>query len=174
MYLCSRTKILLLLISSAVLYSIVTNNVPEQNINDVQTDVVCHRIPRPSCTKISDKVHTSSTTKIHIHEGYKFVDRKKVRQLSLYWMTEADEKSTGESRSRLSKRVAEVWQMSLYWMSEADDRSTGERRGLFKIFKVSSRKAKWILDKNRRTEELKLWGLGEVKIRSLNDENRDR
>ncbi len=94
MYLCSRTKILLLLISSAVLYSIVTNNVPEQKFNDVQTDVVCHRIPRPSCTKISDKVHTSSTTKIHIHEGYKFVDRKKVRQLSLYWMTEADDRST--------------------------------------------------------------------------------
>ena len=45
--------------------------------------------------------------------------------------------------------------MSLYWMSEADDRSTGESRGLFKIFKVSSRKAKWILDKNRRIEETK-------------------
>ena len=107
MYLCSRTKILLLLISSAVLYSIVTNNVPEQKFNDVQTDVVV-TVPRPSCTKVSDKVHTSSTTKIHRHEGYKFVDRKKVRQMSLYWMTEADEKSTGESRSRLSNRLAEV------------------------------------------------------------------
>ena len=102
-----QDKILLLLISSAVLYSKVTNNVPEQKFNDVQTDVVV-TLPRPSCTKVSDKVHTSSTTKIHLHEGYMFVDRKKVRQMSLYWMTEADEKSTGERRSCLSNRLAEV------------------------------------------------------------------
>ena len=170
-----QDKILLLLISSAVLYSKVTNNVPEQKFNDVQTDVVV-TLPRPSCTKVSDKVHTSSTTKIHLHEGYMFVDRKKVRQMSLYWMTEADEKSTGERRSCLSNRLAEVWQMSLYWMSEADDWSTGESRGLFKIFNVSSRKAKWKLDKNRHIEETKrLWQQGVCcKIRSLNDENRDR
>ena len=102
-----QDKILLLLISSAVLYSKVTNNVPEQKFNDVQTDVVV-TLPRPSCTKVSDKVHMSSTTKIHLHEGYMFVDRKKVRQMSLYWMTEADEKSTGERRSCLSNRLAEV------------------------------------------------------------------
>ena len=44
----------------------------------------------------------------------------------------------------------EVRQKSLHWMSEADDQSTGESRTLFKIFKESSRKVEWIRDKIRQ------------------------
>ena len=68
--------VILLSISSAVLYSVLKlDYVPEQKCNDLQTDVVV-TIPRPSCTKVSDKVHHAT---LNQPEKYRLGGRFNIR-----------------------------------------------------------------------------------------------
>ena len=41
--------------------------------------------------------YVESTKKIHLYDGYMYVDSGEVGQKSLYWMSEADYQSTGDS-----------------------------------------------------------------------------